>query len=338
MAGSLAGYLWSSVHQSIELEQVYKDYSYDEHKAAEGRYLFGLGCARCHVDRAGTLGPQELKTVPDWLGRVRVPNLSRDPLFGNSEWTDEDLWRVLAHDVGRQGMRIPATMPAFRQLDEDDIERLVAFLRLDAETARPVTVASIPSQYAAAGVLVSHFLKPRDVAVRVPSIRGQYLADVVMGCGECHSSQVSRMAGNLDYEGSGASWSGSRTWMVAPTLRGRASAVGHYDPEQLAVLLRRGQTADGHVVEMPLYPDVTTADVRAIWAYLDALAGPAAQRTAPPLALLRGRNTSSEQCRQCHNPVPALGTEEFVAAHGAQRTSGSYYSYRSPVLTGPSPR
>lgn len=338
-AASLAGFIWSSSRETVVVPAAYVDYDYDALGVSEGHYLFSIGCARCHIDRNGALGPQEYRSLPAWFGRIYTPNLSRDPLFGNSEWTDEDLWRVLAHDADRQSLRLPAAMPAYREMDEDDIGRLVAFLRLNDQLARPVTVATPASEYSLAGQMLSYVVKPGGSAGRTPGIRGQYLADVVAGCSECHSSRRARMSGAHDYAGTSYVWSGSGDWIRAPSLRGRGSVIGLYDPEQLAQLLRQGRTVDGAYVEMPLYPELTTADAQAIWAYLDSLDGSLAQRGSLPdgAGLGRARLARAQDCRHCHSPVPAQGTTEYRAAHGPDRRSGSYASYRSPILPASEP-
>jgi mono/diheme cytochrome c family protein len=103
-----------------------------------GRYLAEAvyQCGDCHT--AG-MAPDRLRAPGAYAGGVEMldaqgqtvltPNLTRDEATGIGRWTRDDLARALRERVRPDRSTIGAPMPSFRDLPDQEIDALFAFLR-----------------------------------------------------------------------------------------------------------------------------------------------------------------------------------------------------------------
>ncbi len=325
LAIGVTGYALRMFNQPVPVEESFRFFEYSYAKMERGKYLFLASCADCHVDRSGSLGPRRLSKMPTYLGDIYVPNLSRDPLFGSSEWTDGELWRVLKLAVKRNGKRLPVPMPGFIQMSDNDIEALVSFLRLDMSIARPVPSPTTEANYSVAGKLISSLFRSQKHRATDASSdnRGKYLAEALLGCTACHSPGTGSLYQAKAYTGSDLLHSMSNASMASPSIRGKASTVGHYNLAQFSRLVRFGLTMDDKMVEMPLYPFLSDTDIELLYHYLRTLDD---RNAVPqPMQQYRHREVVAEQCELCHAPVPPAEGNNFVVAHKLDPTQKPLY-------------
>ena len=234
----------------------------DEQSVTEGgRLVKLLGCGpECH----GRTLEGGLVIGDGALLRLVTPGLGR----AMREYSDAELVRVIRQGVRRDGRSV-FLMPseAYSRLADDDVGKLIAYLRLALPAAGEGRQAVIDFTVGGRLALLSGRLQPVaetivHEALRPPQHRpsdpaslGEYLAASV--CAECHGA---------DLRGS------ART--VAPDL----VMVSVYPPESLARLLRTGESIDKrrfdstHVRITERLSTLTDEEISAIDAHLRARA------------------------------------------------------------------
>lgn len=166
-----------------------------------GEYLFRLAdCDGCHSERdysrfngpvvegrrgAGFVFPASLG-LP---GTVVASNISSDPETGIGAWTDGEKIRAIRDGISRDGRPLFPMMPYafYRQMSDDDVESLVAFLNTLPPVKNPLPRTRLDFPVS---VLVRTVPRP---AGRVPDPDrsnpveyGRYLA-ALGTCEECHT-------------------------------------------------------------------------------------------------------------------------------------------------------
>lgn len=333
LAAGVVLYALREFDEKLPVDSPYAEFSYEPDLVRDGGYLFRLACAYCHVDRDDRLGSHTIQVLPEMFGTVRVPNLSRDPLFGISGCSDGELWFSIHHNIRTDGQSLPLPVPP-NLLTDKDLESLLIFLRYDTDLAEPVSTPSIPSEYSLVGKVLSVFYSAsRDFAksdLLTPVSRGEYLAQSVMGCLFCHSPGGFQIRQEDRFTGSGEKISsGSRQMIAAPALRGEKSLLRWYNFSAFRQLLQEGITFDGNLVEMPLHRDLRIADIRELWQYFEGLETNPEWRPESMLETRvvpsRGRVVAPDSCSSCHSPVPETGSAEFIQAHALPSAEKSLY-------------
>jgi mono/diheme cytochrome c family protein len=176
-----------------------------EERIARGRYLAEhvMDCVGCHSDHewsrfsspvkpssmlAGGFIFDEKYGIP---GRVAAQNLTPDPETGKGRWTDGELVRAIREGVSRDGRALFPMMPyeAYRQMADDDVEAIVAYLR----TVPPVKNVIPPSEIAFPVNLFINFVpRPIDRPISRPNEKSDPIAYqrylvALSGCRDCHS-------------------------------------------------------------------------------------------------------------------------------------------------------
>lgn len=202
LAAGAAGMAYlSSAYPNVRPPEPVKVVSTPE-RIARGSYLFHkvAGCAMCHSTRdwsqyAGPVTPGSEgrggdpfspDVIPGLPGQFYAPNITP---AGVGDWTDGELIRAITSGVSRDGQALFTLMPYlhFGQVDRDDIESIVAYIRTlpSVESAVPERSLRFPMQ------LVVRTL-PREPEFRpMPEPRdkiayGGYLVRMA-GCSECHT-------------------------------------------------------------------------------------------------------------------------------------------------------
>ncbi|BCS32107.1 diacylglycerol kinase [Luteitalea sp. TBR-22] len=215
-----------------------------------------LGCASCHGEGLSGARHEDARTGVDLV----APNLTRlVPAYG-----DDALARAIRAGVGRDGRALYG-MPArsFRHLTDEDVRRLIAWLRTlparaDAVGARRLRL--IDRLRLLAGVGMPDALTMAPAAPIRPSAsdattRGRYLAHVA--CGECHGATL---------EGDGA--------RVPPLTVAVA-----YTEDAFRHLMRTGETPGGRDLWLmddtarARFAHLTDEEIADLYAYLRSRAG-----------------------------------------------------------------
>lgn len=231
---------------------------------------FARSCAGCHSSNgqlplngriffgAGGEGPP--------IGTLWAPNLTPAYL---GDWTDGEIIRAIREGVGRDG-RALIIMPsaAFRNLSDDDVLALVAYLR----SQPAIEPASPPKQINVVGAIMAATIFPQEAFNAQPPITAPVIAPprgptaayggylVSLGCQDCHASNLA---------GTPPGGEGPPPGPNLTTLPQRLSE------EQFLTLLRTGSYPDGRTLsaDMPWQDLVgfSDDDLRAMYAYLQGL-------------------------------------------------------------------
>ena len=190
---------------------------------ARGQLVFAAGdCASCHAspgqpDRLRLGGGLALASP---FGTFRVPNISPDPGDGIGTWRTVDLANALLSGVSPTGAHYYPSFPypSYAKMKIGDVRDLMAYLRtLPAVTGKaPPHDLALPFRIRRVVGFWKILYFDRKPVVADPNHdgswnRGQYLAEAVAHCAECHSSRnlfgaikpETRFAGGMDPEGVG---------------------------------------------------------------------------------------------------------------------------------------
>ena len=256
-----------------------------------GRYLvYGpAACAYCHVPREQwtTLGEgTELPLTGNHIFRLgpvsfSPPNLTPDEATGIGRRTEGELARMLRHGVRADG-RAAFPLMSYQNVSDDDLAAIVAFLR-----SRPPVANAVPGHrltllgkalMAFAIEPVGPATPPRRTSPVGPSVeRGDYLANNVSACAECHTDRGpdGALVGPRFGGGQQMDLADPTKIAVPPNLTPDAdtSPVGKWDEEMFVVRFRAGEVIPGTPMPWGAFARMTEDDVRSVYRYL---------RTLPP--------------------------------------------------------
>ncbi len=128
--------------------------------------------------------------IPE-LNNPTSANITSDVATGIGGWTDDEIARAMQEGVDKNGRALFPLMPYmnFRNLEEEDLESIVVYLR----TIPPISAARQANSWpfpinillnTMPQPLTSH---PAPVTRSTPEERGKYLVRTVAGCGDCHT-------------------------------------------------------------------------------------------------------------------------------------------------------
>ena len=162
------------------------------------RLFWAAGCASCHVeDGAATTDAPLLaggKRFDTPFGQFVAPNISSDPEHGIGAWTDEELVTAISLGVSPEGQHYFPAFPytSYGLAELQDVSDIVAFLRTLPASDRASEEHDVPFPFNVRRSVGGWKLlfRPRAYAVAVPdgpAKDGQYLAEALAHCGECHT-------------------------------------------------------------------------------------------------------------------------------------------------------
>jgi mono/diheme cytochrome c family protein len=213
-----------------------------------GRYLFTtvLDCDGCHSERDMTRiglpviesGRGRGNVLSQWIpalpGTVVAANITPDPETGIGRWTDGEKIRAIRDGVDRDGRALFPMMPyqGFRQLSDEDVESLVAFLDSlpPLRYELPVTKLSFPVNLMTKGVpQPAGAVAPPDRSDRLKY--GEYLV-AVGGCIGCHTpAQRGQPVAGKEYAGGEKFESPYGTVFSANITPDHDTGIGKWDEE-----------------------------------------------------------------------------------------------------------
>jgi cytochrome c553 len=236
------------------------------------------GCVSCHtadgqLPLSGTNFAAKFGLPP--LGTLYGPNLT--PSGDITDWTDGEVIRAIREGVHKNGRSL-LIMPSdsFRNLSDDDVQALVAYLRSQPATGEPTPT----NQFNVLGAVFMNLSDFRTAQQPVGSVTapqpgtpeyGKYMVDII-GCHGCHGDQLQ---GKVD--------NGQPGPPPGPNL---TQIVPQWTEEQFMTFFNTGQLPGGGTVPIltlpsgftePLMPwpmvrAVTTDDdLKAMYAYLHSL-------------------------------------------------------------------
>jgi len=244
----------------------------------------------------GSGGPFPETSLPFPLN---VPNITPDPETGAGRWTDRQIARAIREGIGYDGRVLFPGMPYpfLRQMSDDDLAAVIAYLRSLPPVRKPVARTPLPPE-------VQQSLQPMPITGKVaapdfsdPLKRGAYMTSLAL-CADCHTP--------LDERGQpiqALAFSGGRVlvgpWgtVASANITPDPSGIAHYDEALFLKTMHTGNPGGRQLNPIMLtsyFRHMTDDDLNAIFAYLRTLK-PVAHRvdnTEPP--------TDCRLCRQKH--------------------------------------
>lgn len=262
---------------------------------ARGRYLVHgpAHCSGCHstTDRDH---PEQVLTEPlhgglefamGPLGSLYARNLTPDPETGIGRRTDAELARVLRTGVLPEGELSIFMRYSAASLSDDDIVAVLSYLR----SVEPVKREVPDRQLTPLGLVIVKFafgaMAPRSApgptgvaAAAEPSVaRGEYLAEHVMLCVQCHTAYdpatfepVGPRAGGGTVEPSHGADSDME--YAPPNLTSHPTGrTGQLDEDQFVARLRAGRTHATSIMPWENFGSTDEVDLRSVYRYLRSL-------------------------------------------------------------------
>jgi mono/diheme cytochrome c family protein len=227
-----------------------------------GRILFFAGgCTSCHAtpnqdDKLRLGGGYALKSP---FGTFHVPNISPHKQDGIGSWTTVDFVRAMRDGVSPNGQHYYPAFPytSFQRMSPDDAADVFAFIMTLPPVEGRTPGHELPFPFnirRGVGLWKLAFLdgQPFTPDPNRPASwnRGAYLVNGPGHCAECHSERNAagaviadrRFAGGPDPEGRG----------TVPNITPDPSGIGGWTPEDVANLLKTGETPNFDTVGGPM--------------------------------------------------------------------------------------
>lgn len=261
--------------------------SADSTRITEGRRITMTMCVHCHRGPDGKLSG-DIWNDDDVFGKLYSANLTQHPDAGIGRYTDAELMHTLRTGIKRDGHYAGPFM-MFRNMSDEDMAAIIAFLRSDAPEVQPSERRQPPAKLTFLGNLwLKMLVKPmpypeKTIVAPLPSDKlayGRYLVNGKWECFTCHSASFE--TNNLDepekskgYLGGGNPMKDTHgnSAISANITPDRETGIGAWTEAQFAEALRFGKRPDGRSLS-PLMPPMTTfsdEEVSAIWAYLQTV-------------------------------------------------------------------
>ncbi len=168
-----------------------------------GKYLvYGPAhCADCHTpmeQRSRLANGEKLPLIGGFgleipFGTIYAPNITPDKETGIGNFTNGELYRMMRHNIRRDGRATIEFMP-FANMSEYDVYSIIAFLK-----SQPAVKNSVPeTRYNFLGKVFSKFVFKPTLPNGVPlefvekdttAAYGKYLAESVANCKGCHTAR-----------------------------------------------------------------------------------------------------------------------------------------------------
>lgn len=275
--------------------------SADSAVIAWGRYLVHgpAHCADCHapdeakdiVDSGGEAPLSGGYALRTFLGTMRAPNITSDPITGIGAVPDGRLARFLRTGIDRHG-RFGLPVMQYPGLSDRDLVAVISYLR----TLPPVTHAVPPSAYNPLGAITkAWFLEPFAPPAAPPPERpdgasaewGGYLANEVATCAACHTARNMKtgeftgppFAGGLVFRKA----SDPSVFAVSPNLTPdpATGAITGWTLGEFKARMRRGNLRPWSPMPWGPFGRMSDRDLESLWLYLRGLA-PVERPLAPP--------------------------------------------------------
>jgi len=298
---------------------------------SRGAQLATIGnCHTCHTAEGGRsfAGGRPIETP---FGTFYGTNITPDPDTGIGGWSEQAFTRALREGLDREGRHLYPAFPYeyYTRLTDEDIRALYAYLA----TREPVHAQNRPHELRAPfnmrallgawkAVYFERGAFRPDPGRDAQWNRGAYLVNGLGHCGACHTPRSLLGAERKAQRFAGGEAEG---WH-APALDARSPAPVPWTAEQLAKYLRTGLDDVHAIAAGPMEPVVRNLarapeeDVRAIAAYLEALAG-------PPSVERRKKGEAALSQAQTGSRAGGRGAEIYAGAcaacHDRGREAGS---------------
>ena len=247
-----------------------------------GEYLVRgiMGCGNCHTPFGADGAPDMTMELAGRLVEDIEPFTAYAPNITSggriAEWSDAELARAIREGIRPDGSLIGPPMPysAYRNLSDDDLAAVVAYLRTTApvDNTMPASEYRIPLPPAYGPPVESVSAPARGVTAEY----GGYLAVAVAHCMECHSGWTPM---GPDYENAlgqgGFEFHGPWGTSVALNLTSHPDGLADYSDDEIEAMIVQGTRPDGSPMLPPMpygyLAQMSAEDLDAIVLYLRGL-------------------------------------------------------------------
>jgi len=226
----------------------------DDAAVKRGAYLFAAGdCVSCHTDVKNNgkplAGGRALATP---FGTFFGPNISPDPHYGIGKWSEADFHRALREGLGPDDTHLFPVFPfsSFTGITDGDIADLYAYLMAQPPVAQPDKPHDVTFPFNMRFGLVFWRMLFFDEGPITPDPgrdavwnRGNYLANAVVHCGECHTPRnfMGALKTSQAFAGNPQGPDGQK----APNITtDPVKGIGKWSVEDIETVLDTGQTPD----------------------------------------------------------------------------------------------
>jgi mono/diheme cytochrome c family protein len=272
----------------------------------QGKYLVESVtiCFECHSERnfskpgwpipQGRVGSGRILWGEGSPNQVVAPNITPDKATGIGDWSDEEIIRAVRDGIGKKGTLLNPEMPSryFHSLGDVELRSIVLYLRSIPPVSNrlPEMAAYVPGKHPPTIAMDSIHLTKSSNMVR----RGARLVRLA-GCETCHTpSNDEGFIHGLEFAGGKVFRHGDQA-AASPNLTPDPSGIGYYDQNLFLQVIRTGRVGSRAINSaMPwhFYRNLTDADLKAIFAYLQAL---------PPVQHQVDNTQPPSPCAKCGN-------------------------------------
>jgi mono/diheme cytochrome c family protein len=253
-----------------------------ESQLERGRYLVETvaACGNCHTPK-GPDGPLPDKKLAggDIIKHAdftaATPNITPDRETGIGNWIAPQIFAAIREGRRPDGTLIGPAMPSrsYRDLADEDVEAIVAYLRSVPPVYNPISVKShydepLPASW---GPPVGQVVAPPK-ADKV--VYGAYLAGPLARCMDCHTER--RPGEPTRFGAGGKQFLGPWGISVSANLSSdKTNGLGDWSDAEIERTIRTGIARDGHKLfppmPFPAYKNIAADDMAALLAYLRSL-------------------------------------------------------------------
>ncbi len=267
-----------------------------EDRVAHGKYLANhvMLCMDCHAVRdfslfggppiPGTLGGggEEFTREMGLPGNFVAPNLTPAAL---GDWTDGEIFRAIVSGVSKDGSALFPVMPYphYSQLDEEDIYSVIAYLR----TLDPVEYDLPPREIDFPVSIIINTMPVKPELTERPSKEdiidyGKYIITAA-ACTDCHTKHEKGEYVGEPYAGGNEFPLPDGSVVRSANLTPHITGIGNWTKEQFVARFKAYSKENGYehqnvspgqfqtIMPWPMYAEMDTADLEAIYAYLMSL-------------------------------------------------------------------
>ena len=147
LAGGFALFLEIRGIPKYSVEKIdFPDVQITPERVAQGEKIASVQCIVCHRGSDGKLSGRLLHELPSDFGEIHSANITQSKEQGIGKWKDADIAYLLRTGCKPDGQYLPAYMPKFPHLSDEDLRSIIAFLRSDRPYVQASEIAKVPSQ------------------------------------------------------------------------------------------------------------------------------------------------------------------------------------------------
>lgn len=260
-------------------------------RVEHGLKIASMLCIKCHTGSDERLSGKIIADLPAMFGVAYSANITQDPTHGIGSWSDGELAYFIRTGLRKDGTYAPPYMPKYPLMADEDLHSIIAFLRSDdarVQASGIPTQACEPSLFTKFLCNVNPGMKPfpfPEARIERPDTldivaTGKYLSNNVYGCFACHSENFATNS-DLQPELSKGFFGGGNPM---PDLEGvihlsanltmdKETGLGNWTEAQFIAAVKTGLLPNGKQFAYPMepYTALTDNEVKAIWAYLQAV-------------------------------------------------------------------